>query len=90
MRTVPVEDARKQLGKLVSEAAAGTPVVISRRGTQQAVLLGESEYERLRYLEEQAAKQRFKEALEQISAEVRRQGLSPDVVDEAIRAVRGQ
>ena len=48
MRYVPVEEARKQLGKLVSEAAAGKPVTIGRHGTEQAVLLSGEEYERLR------------------------------------------
>jgi antitoxin Phd len=89
MRTVAVEDARKQLGRLVSEAVAGNPVTISRRGTQQAVLLSEAEYERLKAQEEEAAKQRFFAALEDIHAAVEREGLTPDVVDEAIRAVRG-
>jgi len=89
MRTVPVEDARKQLGKLVSEAAAGVPVTISRRGTQQAILLGEEEYERLRHVEEQAAVERFERALSDIPTAVQREGIPATAVEEALLAVRG-
>lgn len=88
MRYLPVEEARKKLGKLVAEAATGEPVVIGRRGTEQAVLLSGEEYERLRRIEEQAAAARFKEALQSIQAGVRRARIPRKVVDEAIRAAR--
>ncbi|MGQ0551477.1 MAG: type II toxin-antitoxin system Phd/YefM family antitoxin [Armatimonadota bacterium] len=88
MRYLPVEEARKKLGKLVAEAATGEPVVIGRRGTEQAVLLSGEEYERLRRIAEQAAVARFKQSLEAIQAEVRRARISRKVVDEAIRAAR--
>ena len=55
MRYVPVEEARKQLGKLVRDVAAGEPVIIGRRGVEQAVMISEEEYERLRRIEEKHA-----------------------------------
>ncbi len=88
MRYLPVEEARKKLGKLVTEASTGEPIIIGRRGTEQAVLLSQEEYERLRRVEEQAAEARFKEALEAIRAEVRKEKLPRKVVDEAIRWAR--
>ncbi len=88
MRYVPVEEARKRLGTLVREASTGTPVTIGRRGTEQAVLLSEEEYARLRQIENEAARMRFKEALEAIGAKVQEQKISRKVVEEAIRVAR--
>ncbi len=88
MRYVPVEEARKRLGTLVREASTGNPVTIGRRGTEQAVLLSEEEYARLRQIEDEAARMRFKEALEAITMNVREQKVSRKVVEEAIRAAR--
>lgn len=88
MRYVPVEEARKKLGKLVADASSGEPVLIGRRGTEQAVLLSQEEYDRLRRMEEQAALARLKEALQAIRAEVRKEKLPRTVVDEAIRRAR--
>jgi prevent-host-death family protein len=88
MRYVPVEEARKQLGKLVRDVAAGEPVIIGRRGVEQAVMISEEEYERLRRIEEHAARVRFREALDAISADVRARRLPPKVVNEALRAAR--
>lgn len=88
MRYVPVEQARKRLGRLLQEVSAGHPVVIGRRGTDQAVLISGAEYERLRRIEEENARALFRQALESISAAVREEGIGPEVVDEAIRAAR--
>ena len=88
MRYVPVEEARKRLGTLVREASAGEPVIIGRRGTEQAILLSEGEYARLRQIEDEASRVRFKEALEAIGATVREQKVSQKVVERAIRAAR--
>ncbi|HEY8200092.1 MAG TPA: type II toxin-antitoxin system Phd/YefM family antitoxin [Actinomycetota bacterium] len=90
MRYVPVEEARKQLGKLIREAAAGRPVTIGRHGTEQAVLLSGDEYERLRRAEEEASKARFMEAIEDIHRAVQEAGLTPDVVREAIAWARAE
>ncbi len=88
MRYVPVEEARKRLGKLVREASSGEPVIIGRRGADQVILLSQEEYERLRRVEEKAAQVRFREALEAISAAVRDHKLPRKTVDEAVRAAR--
>jgi prevent-host-death family protein len=88
VRYVAVEEARKRLGMLVREASAGEPVIIGRRGTEQAVLLSEDEYARLRQIEDEAARMRFKEALEAIGAEVQAKKISRKAAEEAIRAAR--
>ncbi len=88
MRYVPVEEARKQLGKLVREVSSGEPVIIGRRGTEQAVLLAGEEYERLRKIDEQTARARFREALRAIGAVVQERRLPQKAVEETIRAVR--
>lgn len=88
MRYVPVEQARKQLGRLVQGVREEGPVTIGRRGTEQAVLLSDAEYARLRRAEDEAARLRFASALESIGAAVQRGKLSRRRVDEAIRASR--
>ena len=88
MRYVPVEDARKQLGRLVQEVREDGPVTIGRRGKEQAVLMSDTEYARLRQAEEAAAKARFEAALTAIAGETRRARLAQRVVDVAIRATR--
>ncbi|MGH2398062.1 MAG: type II toxin-antitoxin system Phd/YefM family antitoxin [bacterium] len=88
MRYVPVEDARKRLGRLVQEVREEGPVTIGRRGREQAVLLSEEEYARLRRSDEEAAKARFAAALKEIQAEVRRRGIPRSVVTSAIRSAR--
>ena len=90
MRYVPVEEARKQLGKLIREAVAGQPVTIGRYGTERAVLLSDEAYERLRRAEEEAAIARFREGMKRIQEAVREAGLTPDVVDEAIAWARAK
>jgi len=88
MRYVSVEDARKRLGRLVGDAAAGERIVIGRRGGEQVVLLGREEFDRLQRLVEQAAVTGFQEGLAALSKETGRRRLRQDVVDEAIRAIR--
>lgn len=88
MRYVPVEQARKRLGSLVRDVASGEPIVIGRRGTEQAILISWEEYGRLRRVEQEAAQARFAAALEAIAAEVRRERLPQRIVEEAVRAVR--
>lgn len=88
LRYVPVEEARKKLGALLRQARAGETVVLGRRGADQAVLLSSEEYERLRRVEEDAARARLEAALTAITADVRRARLAPRVVEEAVRAAR--
>ncbi|MDA2923405.1 type II toxin-antitoxin system Phd/YefM family antitoxin [Acidobacteria bacterium AH-259-L09] len=88
-KVVAVEEARRKLGKLVVEVASSRqPVIIARRNSERAVLLGYEEYERLRSHEAQMAESRFHEALERIHSAVAKTGVKPEVVKEAIRKVR--
>lgn len=90
MKYVPVEEARKQLGRLVQEVREEGPVTIGRRGKDQAVLLSDTEYARLRRAEDEAARARFAAALEAIGLEVRRRKVPKGAVSEAIGATRRQ
>ncbi|MDA2937971.1 type II toxin-antitoxin system Phd/YefM family antitoxin [Acidobacteria bacterium AH-259-A15] len=88
-KVVAVEEARRKLGKLVMEVASSRqPVIIARRNSERAVLLGYEEYERLRSHEAQMAESRFHQALERIHSAVAKTGVKPEVVKEAIRKVR--
>lgn len=88
-KVVAIEEARKKLGKLVLEVASSRrPVIIARRNSERAVLLGYEEYERLKAQEAQAAEGRFQEALDRIHSAVAKAGLKREVVEEAIRKVR--
>lgn len=88
-KIVAIEEARRTLGKLVLEVASSRqPVIIARRNSERAVLLGYEEYERLRSHEAQMAESRFHEALERIHSAVAKAGVRPKVVTEATRTVR--
>jgi prevent-host-death family protein len=47
MKTVSIAQARDSLAELLYEAEEGRPVQVTRRGKAVAVLLSETEYERL-------------------------------------------
>ena len=88
-RVVPIEQARRKLGSLVVQVTASKqPVFIARRNSELAVLLAYEEYDRLRTHEAQAADSRFNEALERIHSSVRKAGLKPNVIREAISKTR--
>ncbi len=88
MKYVAVEDARKRLGRLLQEVREDGPVTIGRRGKEQAVLVSDAEYARLRRAEDDAAQRRFEDALAAIAGNVRRVRLPRRLVGEAIRAAR--
>ena len=88
-KVIALEEARKKLGRLVVEVASSRkPVVIARRNSERAVLLGYDEYERLKAHEAQAAESRFQEALDRIHSTVAKARLKREVVATAIRKVR--
>lgn len=88
-KQVPIEEARRKLGRLVVEVASSRqPVIIARRNSERAVLLGYEEYERLRSQESQIAESRFQEALSRIHSAVAKAGIKPGAVKEAIRKIR--
>lgn len=88
VKYVAVEDARKRLGRLLHEVREDGPVTIGRRGKEQAVLVSDAEYARLRRAEDDAAQRRFEDALAAIAGNVRRVRLPRRLVGEAIRAAR--
>jgi len=88
MKYVAVEDARKRLGRLLEEVRKDGPVTIGRRGKEQAVLVSDAEYARLRRAEDDAAQRRFEDVLAAIAGNVRRVRLPRRLVGQAIRAVR--
>jgi antitoxin Phd len=47
MREIQLKDAKATLSAVVDEAASGRPVVITRRGRKEAVILSFEDYERL-------------------------------------------
>lgn len=47
MREIQLKDAKATLSAVVDQAVAGTPVVITRHGRKQAVILSFEDYERL-------------------------------------------
>lgn len=88
-KIVAIEEARKNLGRLVLQVASSTePVIIARRNSERAVLLGYEEYERLKAQQDQVAESRFQEALERIHSATAKAGLKRKVVEEAVRKVR--
>jgi prevent-host-death family protein len=88
-RQIGVEDARGSLGRIVDEVGAGgEPVVLSKRGRATAVLMGASEYGRLKQIANERARGELADRLAAIRASIRKAGLDESVVDEAIAAAR--
>lgn len=88
-KIVSVEAARKRLGQLVVEVASSRrPIIIARRNSERAVLLGYEEYEQLKILEAKIAESRLQGALKRIHSAVAKAGLKPEVVKEAVRKAR--
>ncbi|MGE5484692.1 MAG: hypothetical protein ACM3X4_06720 [Ignavibacteriales bacterium] len=65
-------------------------VVIARRVREKAVLMGYDEYMRLRDLAAEAASNKVAESLARIQEAVKKAGLPPSVVEEAVREVRSR
>ncbi len=57
--TLNLSEARKNLPKLVDRVRAGQAFIMSRRGTEQAVLIGIDEYRRLKAIEQQQRQKDF-------------------------------
>lgn len=88
-RVVALEQARRALGKLVHDVTARREaVIIAKKAQEKAVLVSYDEYARLKAAEAADAERRFLEALTRIHADVARDGLTPDLAEEAIREVR--
>ena len=52
MDVLPFREARVKLSAVVKRAAAGQPIVITRRGKKDAVVMSLSDYERLARFQE--------------------------------------
>jgi prevent-host-death family protein len=88
-RTVGVEEARNQLGRLADEVNRGADtVVLTRRGRPIAVLIGSSEYERIAEAQRRAAQDELRRRVDALRRAVDDAGLDIALVDEAIAAAR--
>lgn len=88
-RSVGVERGRAELGRLAASVAAGEePVVLTRRGRAEAVLVGRDEYAEFKQRRSEAARAELARALAEVRERVEESDLDVAVVDEAIAAVR--
>lgn len=88
-RIVGVEKARGKLGQLLDEIArSGEPIMLSKRGQTLGVLLSRDEYSRLKEASSRMARAELAERLAKARGAIKKAGLDPSVVDEAIEAAR--
>jgi prevent-host-death family protein len=88
-RSVGVEQARGELGRLAASVAAGEePVVLTRRGRAEAVLVGRDEYAEFKLKRSEAARAELAKRLDEVRERIERSGLDAAVVEEAIAAAR--
>ncbi|MFH0802467.1 MAG: type II toxin-antitoxin system Phd/YefM family antitoxin [bacterium] len=86
-----VEEARKNLGDLITRVARKKqPVVITRRTKEKAVLINYEEYKKLEEMAESVAANEVSQALKRIRRSVADKGLPIGAVEEAIREVRAK
>lgn len=86
-RFLGVEEARGRLGQLVQEVGAGAePVIFAKRGQALAVLISRDEYARLRQVASQVSRDELKRRLSEARRRVKKAGLDPSIIDEAIEA----
>jgi prevent-host-death family protein len=86
---IGVEQARGTLGRLAEEVSAGSEaVVITKRGQALAVLVSRDEYSRLKEAASRLARADLQQRLAQVRREIKRAGIPPEAVDEAIAAAR--
>ena len=88
-RTVGVEQARNQLGRLADEVSQKSEVVVlTRRGRPVAVLMGSAEYERAIEAQRRVAGEELRRQVERLRKAVTKAGLDQSLVDEAIASAR--
>ncbi len=88
-RSLGVEQARNQLGRLADEVSEKSEVVVlTRRGRPVAVLMGPAEYERVNEARRQLAQDELRRRVDQLRAAVAEAGLDGSLVDDAIAAAR--
>jgi prevent-host-death family protein len=88
-RSLGVEQARNQLGRLADEVNDKPDVVVlTRRGRPVAVLMGPAEYERVNEARRQLARDELRLRVSQLREAVAGAGLDISLVDDAIAAAR--
>ena len=88
-RSVGVERARGQLGRLAASVAAGEdPVVLTRRGRAEAFLVGRDEYAEFKLKRSADARAELEQTLREVRKRIADSGLDAAVVDEAVAAAR--
>jgi prevent-host-death family protein len=86
-RSLGVEQARNQLGRLADEVNDKPDVVVlTRRGRPVAVLMGPAEYERVNEARRQLARDELQHRAGQLRKAVAAAGLDISLVDDAIAA----
>jgi prevent-host-death family protein len=89
-RYLGVEEARGRLGALAEEVAAGSePVILTKRGQALAVIVSRDEYARMKEAATRLVRAELQGRLAQVRESVRKAGLEPAAVDEAIAMARG-
>jgi antitoxin YefM len=84
-----VEEARRKLGRLVTQVAQKRePVIIIHKAKEKAVLLSYEEYKQLQKLSAANAAQTVSKALKNIQEAVKKANLEQDVIESAILEVR--
>jgi prevent-host-death family protein len=84
-----VEEARGRLGDLVDEVARkGTTVILTKRGEQRAILIGQAEFERLKTAASRNAREELRQRLVVVREQVTAAKLDPSVVDAAVAAAK--
>jgi prevent-host-death family protein len=88
-RYIGVEEARGTLGTLAAEVAAGAePVMLTKRGQALAVIVSRDEYARMKEAATRLVRAELQGRLAQVRENIRRAGLEPGAVDEAIAMAR--
>ena len=84
-----VEEARGRLGDLVDEVARkGTTVILTKRGEQRAILIGQAEFDRLKTAASRNAREELRQRLAVVREQVTAAKLDPSVVDAAVAAAK--
>lgn len=87
---IGIEEARAKLGQLAEEVSAGAdPVVLAKKGRALAVIVGREEYSSFKAAATRRAREELASTLTEVRKRVKKAGLEPGVVDEAIAVVRG-
>jgi prevent-host-death family protein len=90
-RVLSVDKARPALGRLVDEVVTKRePVLITKRAGRAAVLVSYEEFVALKATAEDKVSLRLRQALREIRRTVRKARLPVQLVEEAIRDVRGR